>query len=454
MDRYYYTNLVFSNDEANHLLDTEQGDWHYYKDDNEIEYDINCFRFDDENTMLIMEDGCYIKNHSTINMNDWRKCSLYFKFKIDYNFYNQAVFAKKEIYSLSWKRGYINIIEYKDDNPYIVLNYDGKSYYISFDYERYSDWNSILLTCDNSRFTLYINGVKRINRLACIPSFNFNDMKLGNYKRSSLENPKGPIISYKELVLVNDILYPNEFEVPIEELHYLFPEVEVEDKPKYSRPKKYIIHAPYIYSSKDSTNDRIHNMEITRRADYKVKKSSIITERTKYKFDEDEYKKRGEHRMAFNREDLITWNELAPSLQTILRALQTGITRDSERINNIIDRIGDSTASDNIQDIITNYINNTVLPNLADAPAMAEQIQKVNNLEEKLNDHIDSENPHPNQINPSDFLVHRSNTNYNVGDTVFVEGLPMNVILECVQSGTSGSTTPNFADYYNTIING
>ena len=452
MDRYYYTNLVFS-EEQDHLLDTEQGDWHYYKDGKEIEYNDNYFQFY-ENTMCIYQDGCYIQNHTNINMDDWRKCSLYFKFKINYNYYEQAVYAKKPIYSLSWKRGSINILEYKDEEPFIVLDYDNKKYYISFDYNRNNDWNSVLLTCNNSKFTIYINGIKRIERLSCIPSFNFNNMKLGNYIRSSVPNYIGPMVEYKELVLVNDILYPNEFDIPTEELHYLFPEVEVEEQPKFPRPKKFIIQAPYIYSSKDSINDHLHNMEITRRADYTVDKKSILTQQSKYKFDEDEYKKRGDRRMAFNREDLITWNELAPSLQTILRALQTSITRDSQRINQILDRIEGLPLENEIHGIITSYINDHILPNLADAPVIAAHTHRLNKLEEDLEYHINSTDPHPNYVEKASFLIHNTNTEYKEGDTVFVKGLPINIALECVEAGTTNLSKPDFAAYYEMIKNG
>ena len=115
--------------------------------------------------------------------------------------------------------------------------------------------------------------------------------------------------------------------------------------------------------------------------------------------------------MAFNREDLITWNELAPSLQTIIRALQTEITHMTQRTNTI--RI----------------------------------VEKMSYFWYTYQKHKYSDNPHPQAING---ILRQPNTQYKVGDYIYDMELPLYCVFECKSSGFTAPETS--VDGYNTYI--
>ena len=107
--------------------------------------------------------------------------------------------------------------------------------------------------------------------------------------------------------------------------------------------------------------------------------------------------------MAFNREDLITWNELAPSFQTIIKALQTEITSLTTQFDTI--RI----------------------------------IEKMMHFWYLYQKHKYSDHPHDNSNIRS--LLRQPNTQYKVGDIVYDMELPPGAVLECVSGGFTAPDT-------------
>lgn len=148
--------------------------------------------------------------------------------------------------------------------------------------------------------------------------------------------------------------------------------------------------------------------------------------------------------MAFNREDLITWNELAPSLQTILVALQTASTNATNRASKLSDKIDDLYTE--IDNRISQYIINNVIPSFSQTVVIQNINNDIEDLDKKFQEHLVTDNPHPNA---TDFLIHHTSTYYNEGDRVYESSLSMHYILECVKSGITGETKPNFYQILN-----
>ena len=69
----------------------------------------------------------------------------------------------------------------------------------------------------------------------------------------------------------------------------------------------------------------------------------------------------------------------------------------------------------------------------------------VKNLRSSFEFHEVDENAHENVL-PS-FLVYRSNRSYLVGERVYVKEFPNYLVLECIKSGKTSSTRPNFSNY-------
>lgn len=106
--------------------------------------------------------------------------------------------------------------------------------------------------------------------------------------------------------------------------------------------------------------------------------------------------------MAFHREDLITWNEFAPSFQASLRTLQTEISLREHRMF---------------------------------AKRISERLLHINAL---LKRHIKSDHPHPGSLN---CLLRQPNTHYKSGDIVFDMELPPGCYLECLTEGITGNAS-------------
>lgn len=151
--------------------------------------------------------------------------------------------------------------------------------------------------------------------------------------------------------------------------------------------------------------------------------------------------------MAFNREDLITWNELAPSLQTILQALQTEVMAGTQRVSKMTSQVNNLPTTTSVDRQIQTYIENTLLPNLGSATVVKNISNKVDSVETTLTNHMNSIDPHPNT--GADFLIHHTNHDYDVNDRVYEFSLPTYYVLECVQAGTSANVKPNFSQYIN-----
>jgi hypothetical protein len=66
----------------------------------------------------------------------------------------------------------------------------------------------------------------------------------------------------------------------------------------------------------------------------------------------------------------------------------------------------------------------------------------INRLKDDLQAHTLATRPHPNT--GTEFLMRRPLTRYEEGDLVFIPELPNYYMLECIQSGTSAQTRPNF----------
>ena len=195
----------------------------------------------------------------------------------------RAIYNEKDIYSLHWGSGYIKVLEFIDHNQYIQINLNGYDFYIAVDYVKNSGWNHILVTCDKGLVRIYYNGIKKKEYSFQYPSYQFDFLELGNYKMNYKKQlPYGPIVEYDELVIVNDCLYTEDFEIPTHQLHILFPEVVYEVTSNKETNGK--IAAPYLYSSKDSHNDALHGIDISRHRNYIIDRSKQVS---KYKFDND-----------------------------------------------------------------------------------------------------------------------------------------------------------------------
>lgn len=104
--------------------------------------------------------------------------------------------------------------------------------------------------------------------------------------------------------------------------------------------------------------------------------------------------------MAFNREDLITWNELAPSLQSIFAALQNQITALTRKIT------------------------------------LLRIVDKILHFEHIFEQHQDSEHPHNKDVLA---ILRRPSTKYAKGDRVYDVNLPINCVLECTKAGKTAA---------------
>lgn len=277
MERYYYINLLF---EGNRINDTEHGRWKIIGSKPDA---LESYLDFTNETMLVKQDGCYLINDNHIDLSNEKKYTLSLKYKINENYLIKAIYNEKDIYSLHWGSGYIKILEFIDTNPYMRINLNGYDCYIAVDYIKNSGWNHILITCDNGATKIYYNGIKKKEYSFDFPSYRFDYLELGNYKIDYKKQiPYGPIVEYDELVVVNDCLYTSDFEVTEHQLHMLFPEI-VYEVPSVQEQST-ITAAPILFSSKDSHNDSLHSIDISRHRNYKTDRSKQVS---KYKFDND-----------------------------------------------------------------------------------------------------------------------------------------------------------------------
>lgn len=269
MERQYYINLNCTN----HVLhDSKKNSWDIKGPVDNPEQYIDLSR----NTIKFLRDGCYLECNSPVNTN---RFTLSFKYKIDQNFFQKANVSKTDIYALYWNNGFIKILEFKDDKQFIVININDNDIRIPENYVKYPEWNHLLLSCKNDTVQLYYNGIRKEDKEYPDITYDFNHIKLGNYvdQNKALE---GPIVEYDDIVIVNDCLYTEEFDVSDYPLQMLFPEETTTDN-IIDKERETLISAPVLFSSKDSLNDIIHNHEVTRHKNYIKDKSLCIS---KYKF--------------------------------------------------------------------------------------------------------------------------------------------------------------------------
>ncbi len=153
--------------------------------------------------------------------------------------------------------------------------------------------------------------------------------------------------------------------------------------------------------------------------------------------------------MAFNREDLITYSELAPSLQAIFEGMQTQISRQQSQYTQIQEDIQNIGTNPDFQSMVQSEVQNQlnavvsqIVGQVTENYEFAAQ-NDINQLKDDLQAHTLDKRPHPNT--GAEFLIRRPLTDYQEGDCVWVPELPNYFMLECVQGGTTAQSRPNFA---------
>lgn len=304
IERHYFFNLLVKN----HTLDdTEKVQWTLHGDTKYLDLSSN--------TMHFKKDNCYI----TPNVNaiiDTRKFTISIKYKIDRVYIEKSLsrlfkidvdeflngrtvldfldskrtdIAVEEtetlakyytIHTLAWDNGHINLLEYINDEMFIVIEIDGQRFIEPVNYVKYDDWNHLLISYKDQKIHIFHNGIRKEIVPFQNPSFVFKNFKFGNYEIQNFR-PQN-MIEYSELVMVNDCLYTEEFTVPEQPIHILFPEVvyeDIEKDPVYDT----LVSAPYLFSTKDSMNDIFHHIEITRHKKFIPNKTMQMS---KYHFEE------------------------------------------------------------------------------------------------------------------------------------------------------------------------
>ena len=271
MERRYFFNLLFKDKKMD---DTEHVVWDYITTSSmKKSFSLS------KNTLKILKDGCYIKPNVEAHITT-KKFTISFKYKIDEIFLQKNRFFLKDIYSMQWSNGFIKVLENVNDQSFIKINLNGNEFLEPVYYFAKPIWHHLLISCNNNIIRIFINGGKVKEHITDNISYDFTDIKFGNYIQQEQSHPAGPVIEYNELVLVDDCLYYDNFKVPTHPLHLLFPELIYKEEEKKS-PEK-LVCAPYIYSSKDSTNDIINNYDIIRHRNFVPDKSRHLS---KYKFE-------------------------------------------------------------------------------------------------------------------------------------------------------------------------
>lgn len=269
MERKYYINL---NCKDNGLYDTENNSWIMKGTDPAKYIDLS------DNTIKIKKDGYYLENNLSINITT-KRFTISFKYRIDKLFYQKNYLARTDIYSLCWNSGYIKVLEFDEDQQLIAVCINNYILRIPANYLKYTGWNHLLITCNNGIIQIYYNGIRKLEDIYSNITYNFDSIKLGNYIIQH-NSTNDPVIEYDDIVLVNDCLYNEEFNVPSYPLKVIFPERYIKEKEENTTMET-LVAAPVLFSTKDSLNDIIHDKEIVRHKAYKEDKSLYIS---KYNF--------------------------------------------------------------------------------------------------------------------------------------------------------------------------
>lgn len=269
MERYYFCNLLFS---QNELIDTEKAIWTIQSS---LSDPTNYLTYT-STSMRITKADCYLNHTQDMNITT-NKFTIAFSYKINLKSSYEASELTSEICSVQWNHGSINILDF-EEVPVIAISIDDNIITVPVDYEKDTGWNNIVFCCDNNLIRIFHNGKLKKEDIYTNPiNYNFTYFNFGNCS-SSLESMISSI-DYNYFVFVNDSLYETEFDVK-NMLHSLFPEVvtiplENEIYEEFNR-------APYIYSSNKSYKDIINDHEVVRPKNYKPD-TSLST--FKYRFD-------------------------------------------------------------------------------------------------------------------------------------------------------------------------
>ena len=145
--------------------------------------------------------------------------------------------------------------------------------------------------------------------------------------------------------------------------------------------------------------------------------------------------------MSFNREDLISWSELAPSLQETFKTLQSQLTTNANNLNSLKSQfdsyILNTGSSLNNIDSIIGSIREDMEEKYSDID------YDLQTLDLAFETHGSDMDAHKNIW--SQFPIYQSNKTYKEGEFVFVPEFPSNYVLECTASGTSSSIRPDFS---------
>lgn len=274
MERYYFCNMFIKNKK---LIDTEHVEWHRV---GSVEKNLEKYIQFTSNSVKISSMGYYLEHTGPMIINT-NKFTISFAYKIHSGFFQRLNFDPIDIYSFGWNTGDIKILDYDEQgNIMIRILINNHDITIPINYTDYFDWNHLLLAYDNGKLQIYHNGIKKKEDIYDNITCKFDYIRLGNYKPQEFLH-EGPIVEYNNIVLVNDCLYNEEFDWKENHLHLLFPEI-VYNQEAISKSPETLKAAPYLFSSRDSYNDKLHEMEITRHKNYKPQKDLFYL---KYKFD-------------------------------------------------------------------------------------------------------------------------------------------------------------------------
>lgn len=293
MVRYYYINLLFSNDRYDPIKDTEHGNWIRYKNNYKVttNWQYNKYWDFSNNTMILKKNGNHLRNKNDFII-DTNQYTISFKYRLDKEWLFQALINNEEVHTLSWDNGSIDLLRYDSLNTTcIVVKLLNEEFLIPIDYINHYDWNHFLLSIDNNHIVrIFVNGNKYREKKINTVNYNFSNLRFGNIEIKDNINMEGPIVEYDELVIVNDCLYKDNFIVPTQRIHQLFPEILIEEDEIKEDIIVKNISAPFIFGSSKSTMDILNDIPITRRKDFKVDNidSAKRKQISKYHFDDEE----------------------------------------------------------------------------------------------------------------------------------------------------------------------
>ena len=335
MVRSYACNLMFRN-RPNPIADSENYNWFFSKDGKKC--DSSNFDFTNPSlmgiynkgftTMKVSKSGYCIQNEE-LNVSKNKKYTISLRYRIDQDWIPTMVQKEIDVGGIEWNEGKLMLYDHRANSSGMCMSFTMKNKRIEapIDYESF-DYNQpihLLFSVDNRGIKGTINGILSFNEYIEKPTFIFKNLKIGNF----LNDEVGAIVEYDEFCLVDDYIYTTDFVVPIKPFHSLYPELITVEESK----KTILIETQGLIKTNSSNQDKLSQLDIVRHVDFEPPLSYITDQKRKYEYQyegfEDQvassHNYKGGINMAYNREDMITWNELAPSLQTIITNLNNGI---------------------------------------------------------------------------------------------------------------------------------